>query len=146
MTFDPSTYKDALNLLITPLKTGDEGLRQMSARLRQPMPEGYQWNFGDTGLSTDPKAPSHSCGSAGCAMGLFRLVWPKQVKGISTVAVSRALGRPCYGKSHQAICTILGIGSWKSVYPNIRFSKITSSQVADAIDRYLATGSPVPKE
>lgn len=76
------------------LAPGYEGCRQLARALRaKTFPKDFYWFFGTTSLAIDDEKdraefeeeenvalPEGWCGTAGCAIGLAHVLWPRQVR------------------------------------------------------------------
>ena len=121
MPFDSTPIFDPLTFSL-----GREGLRKLSYLLRHPeMWSRFEWNF----EYVDGPVTKHDCGTAGCALGLAGLMWPGHDR-IFDFAESE--------KDQAALFPVF--------YQNYIYDKpwenVMAVDVADAIDRYLATGNP----
>jgi hypothetical protein len=124
MPFDSTPIFDPLTF-----SPGREGLRKLSYLLRAEMPAKFRWDYSIPEMRW-------ACGTSGCAFGLCRVVWPHafrpesedngyMIEQMATVfhlpyQDARTLFHSSYGRTAIA---------WDDVQP---------SEVADAIDRYLA--------
>ncbi len=126
MPFDPISFKEKF-----PFIPSKEGLRVLARALRAPLPLGFTWDFGETFYWTE-------CGSAGCAMGLAKILWPEQ----RLRAYSRELSEKFQIPEDDATKLFVPLmGSDK-----LRMNEVTPTVIADVIDRYLDTGEIWPAD
>ena len=117
MPLDGTTYKPK----IKPLETGLAGLKQIGDRLRLPLD--HEWDF---------QIAARGCDSAGCAILTTKFAWPNQVRYASCDAVSEVLEIP-----RHDLDSLFGMSNTYTVYGKLH-NLITPTDVADAIDRYIA--------
>ena len=127
MPFDDKTFVPDLKTFVP----GREGLRQLSYLLRHPelWPVNHSWDF-------DMTLVKHDCGTTGCAMGIAGMVWPDLFVGADGFFLSDWVDRVVrlfhvtHDEAH-AIFTDDGIYGKP-------MEDVTPTDVADAIDEYLA--------
>ena len=107
-----------------PLKTGLDGLKQISNQLRLPL--NHEWDFG---IGATP------CNSRGCAILTTHIAWPEQVRVPCLQSVAESLGF-----SREELCPLFGMEYSKEYYGHV--SVVIPSDVADAIDAYIAKHQP----
>jgi hypothetical protein len=116
---------------------GHDGLRDIAAVLRQPLPPFFDWDFAV--LAPRVPKPGRLCG---CAITYARFVWP------DFAAVAKA--EPDVKRQQRAEARALNMRlvPYKAIfglhiadiwcYAKTSAADITPSDVADAIDAYLA--------
>lgn len=120
-----------------PLKTGLAGLQQVSAQLRN-LPPNHKWDFGRIGGPRE-----RDCGSAGCAIGLMRTLWPEQCS-LST----SLFGWKCTDRIFELSGTevLFGMAASDDGDPSRYFGKeyndVTPHDVANTIDAYITKHQP----
>lgn len=132
---------------------GHEGLRRLAVLLRREMPRDFTWDFSTVCREVTGRFPwSASCGTAGCAIGLARICWPNfptaRLRSINMLANGdQAIEAAALGMDIDNYRRIFGIGQGEEtwIYSNEGHEEVAPAEVADAIDRYLATGSAAPR-
>lgn len=118
MPFDALTYASRPDLS----KPSLEGLAWI---LRHQMPEGHRWDFTKV-------IYRESCGTAGCALGVARIVWP-ELKEMYWIEMLQALGTQAY---FTAQLFSAGVDSARENY-GVLPDAVTAAMVADKIDAHL---------
>lgn len=133
---------------------GREGLRRLAIHLRREMPEGFYWDFctlnepihrssGLLGLPIFRKFRKQ-CGAKGCALGLARNIWPtfptagRRYPEDDDVDSEQSIEAEAFGMPVEDYKAIF----WTNGDYGKPHEEVLPSDVADAIDEYLATGSP----
>lgn len=129
MPLDGSTYEVAPDL--TTLQSGPEGLRQLAyvLRHREVWPPLHRWHYEHI------LYPTH-CGTAGCAIGIAKLMWPGKFPG-SQYYIDQA-ARLFKMERRNADIIFAGAGLGKVEF----MAQVTPAMVADEIDRYLEGAAP----
>lgn len=113
------------------LKPGLDGLAQLSEVLRHPeLWSRHRWNF-SIAFAED------QCGTAGCAFGVKRVLWPEPSDFDDTLGNSVAIfmARRFRIEWDEAAALFMNLGGFYGVR-EMRF--VTAPMVADAIDALLA--------
>ena len=128
MPFDDRGFLKDDALTFSP---GKEGLRKLAVLLRADMPENFRWDY------SVPCDRRGACGTIGCAYGLAKTVWPElELHGIEMIGtLCKAFGLETYAAIEIFYCARTYGKEWRQVTPH---------DVANAIDRYLATGKVTP--
>lgn len=126
---------------------GKEGLRRLAMLLRRYRRPGFHWDFPSILRSAYVGEP---CGTFGCALGLAVLTWPEVAVASDFDGETMSFG----DGEFDAVPKLFGIteaemrtifyghpqgGARKNIYGK-PISRVTRRDVADAIDRFLATG------
>ena len=113
---------------LTELQPGKEGLRQLSYLLRHPekWPAQHHWDFRTISGWTLELDELPKCGTVGCAMGLADQTWGQDARRSQIGDQIPELH--CDGLFFR--CDTYGVN----------MDEVTPTMVADAIDSYLATG------
>jgi hypothetical protein len=120
---------DATPTIDNPLtfSPGKEGLRKLAYVLRhKELWLKHKWNFMTPFRETE-------CGTVGCALGIARVMWPEKI--IANGRICEQLAAQ-FDMSPSAASDIFHGGA----FTHMEIHHITPVVVADAIDRYLATG------
>ena len=121
MPLDGTNFKPK----IKPLETGLAGLKQLGDALRYSVPAGFGWNFTSLG--------HYDCGTAGCAMGFMRFMWPSQVTHPGDLRIFTDTG-----VSENELGAIFGWTQTSKIYSHrASHAHVTPADVADAIDVYI---------
>lgn len=119
MPLDGTNYKPK----IKPLQTGLAGLKQLGGVLRWlPLPG--EWDFSKL---------VHDCGTKGCAMFVARCRWPDQVPKACIGRFADHLNIP-----RSELYGLFGSTGMEEWYGDKSHAEVTPTDVADAIDRYIA--------
>ena len=128
MPFDSRTADEVVTL--PPFARGRQGLRNLAYVLRNPVlwPQGHEWDY-STVLSNAP------CGTAGCAIGIARMVWPGFPLPLEHQADWCPQAASFFGMKQRTFEEIF-ISARKHDCDD--WEEVTPVMVADAIDSYLA--------
>lgn len=128
MPFDNKEFDSPL--IFTP---GKEGLRKLAYLLRQQMPAKFEWKYGVVYAESE-------CGTAGCAMGLARFVWPEAAAAIPLLFRGTATDAATVARLFDMPLEVAeDIFFFGYACKSRRHSEIKPVAVADAIDKYLAS-------
>ncbi len=133
MPFD-SAPEQADDLLT--FSPGREGLRKLATLLRMQMPPRFRWNF------MKVRVQDNKCGTVGCAIGLAMTTWPEVASAIPISGSGEKFTDE--GSAVARLFNMPVIEAFRIFYSGRLyecFGNATPTDVADAIDAYLARTS-----
>lgn len=145
MPFDETRFAVLIEKpVVPPFARGHEGLRQLAFALRHPeiWRPGFRWNFSDVEV---PVARSRlpifvqrligsHCGTAGCAIGLGRALWPEFSEATTTDNRDATSTAQLFGITVREANDLFH----SAVAYDKKLKDVMPDDVADAIDRLLA--------